>query len=204
MATFMICAGLGLLIGAMSPPVDALTERFLSAHMMQHMLVATIAPLLLVAGIAGITGNGRFKRVCAWTCPAVLGWLSGVGATLLWHVPLLFNFAALNARVHGLEHASLLAAGCLFWWPVFGPEERRLPVITAGFYLVTACIACTATGIVIALGPAGIYPAYPDATDQQIAGLMMWIPGCLIYLGSIMGVLARYYQDPPVVKAANE
>lgn len=188
--TFTVGLGLSLLLAGLSPPVDRLADSFLSAHMLQHLLIAIIIPLVLVAGSAGA---GTIKNLSGWRCPPLYGWLAAIGLTAIWHMPRIFDFALGHPVVHGLEHVSLLAAGIVFWWPVFGPRMQRLPVIAAVPYLITACMGCTIVGIVIALGPAGMYAAYPYASDQQLAGLIMWVPGCLVYLSSVLWVLGRYY-----------
>jgi len=186
----LITVGAAILAVALSPPVDRLAEQFLTAHMVQHMMIATLAPLLLVAGVGA---DKRRATFAGRKVTASVAWLAGIGVTAVWHVPLFFTVALENPAVHVIEHASLLFAGLLFWWPVFGPQSGRLEPIAAGPYLITACVACTVIGVIIAFGPPGLYPAYRAPRDQQLAGVMMWVPGCIVYLTSVMCVLARYY-----------
>jgi putative membrane protein len=144
-----------------------------------------------------------------------ISWIMGVGAMWLWHVPALCDAAASNPSIHGIQTASLLGMGSLFWWPIVGPQaHERLKPLPGILYLASACIACSLLGIWISFAPVGICPAFmapadplgylpmirsawgisPQA-DQQIGGLLMWVPACLLYLGAILALLARYYGD---------
>jgi cytochrome c oxidase assembly factor CtaG len=106
--------------------------------------------------------------------------------------------------------------GAAFWWPILSPRtEHRLPDLTAVAYLFTACVACTVLGVSIAFSPVTVCSAYGHATDplgalplvrgawgltpavdQQIGGLLMWVPGCTTYTAAILGVVARFYGAP--------
>ncbi len=101
----------------------------------------------------------------------------------------------------------------IFWWPVFAPvESTRLSPLISTMYLATACLGCTILGMLITFAGAGLYAAYVNpvdtigilpllrgelcltpGVDQQIGGLTMWVPGCLIYLAASMVTLARWY-----------
>jgi putative membrane protein len=142
-------------------------------------------------------------------------WCAGVGAMWLWHAPTLCNAATTNPAVRGIQTVSLLMAGAFFWWPILGPQwSRRLPPLLGIIYLFTACTSCTLLGIFITFSPVTVCSAYGhpvDAlgllplirnrwgltaqVDQQIGGLLMWVPACLIYLSGILGLLARWYRD---------
>lgn len=142
-------------------------------------------------------------------------WCAGVGAMWLWHAPTLCNAATTNPAVRGIQTVSLLMAGTFFWWPILGPQlSRRLPPLLGIIYLFTACTFCTLLGIFITFSPVTVCSAYGhpvDAlgllplirnrwgltaqVDQQIGGLLMWVPACLIYLSGILGLLARWYRD---------
>src|SRR5207302_54415 len=102
-----------------------------------------------------------------------------------------------------------LVSGTIFWWPVLGSlEERRLAPVAAISYLFSACTACSLLGAAITFAPAGLYTAYlqPEdrlgilrlvrygwqldpKSDQQLGGMLMWVPGCLIYLSAILATV---------------
>ena len=151
------------------------------------------------------------------TRTAVATWGLGVGAMWFWHAPRLCNAAASSPDVQYLQTLSLLLMGGAFWWPILSPRvERRLPPFAAMLYLFTACLACTTLGILITFSPIEVCSifAHPvdhlgalpllrgswglDAqADQQIGGLLMWVPACLIYAIGIMASLGRYYAEEP-------
>ncbi len=139
----------------------------------------------------------------------VASWAAGVGSMWFWHVPAFCNAAATSSSVHAIQTCSLLVMGTAFWWPILAPCERDR--LIPGFsiaYLFTACLACTALGIVLTLTPVEVCSAFraPLAAssgadlralvgaeqDRQIGGLLMWIPMCLVYLGAIMVELSRW------------
>ena len=142
-----------------------------------------------------------------------LAWVLGVGTMVVWHIPVFFNAALADDALHIAQHLSFLITGTLFWWPVFDPvEERRLPPLTGISYLFGACLTCSVLGAALTFARPGLYPAYlnpqdglgllpliRDAwgldpkTDQQLGGLLMWVPGCFVYLSAILMTVAHWY-----------
>jgi cytochrome c oxidase assembly factor CtaG len=200
--------GMLLLLLDLVSPIDALADGYLfSAHIVQHFLLALVIPPLL---ILGLTAEMRLPAAL----PTSAAWLLGVGTMLIWHVPAFFNAALASDALHIFQHLTFLASGVIFWWPVLCPmEKRRLPPIVAVPYLFSACTACSLLGAAIAFGSPGLYPAYlhPDdqlgilplirdswgldaANDQRLGGLLMWVPGCFVYLSAILGTVSRWYQ----------
>ena len=228
-STSFLCATLLLLVDLVSP-IDTLGDTYLlSAHVLQHFLLALIIPPLWLLGIPRLFVDALLERARlralerALSHPSV-AWPLGVGTMLVWHVPLFFNTALANEPLHILQHLSFLATGTIFWWPIVNPvPERRLPALPAIAYLFSACAACSLLGAVLTFSPPGAYPAYlhPDdslgllplirrgwgidpASDQQLGGMLMWVPGCLVYLSAILATVARWYAtpEPPVSEPA--
>jgi cytochrome c oxidase assembly factor CtaG len=217
-------SGIVLLFLALSSPLNELGHVYLfSAHMVQHILLLLVVPFLLLAGIP--SGVAKRVLIClpdgseGWaTGWPLLGWFFGVGAMWIWHIPALYNLALHNESVHTAEELSLIVMGIVFWWPVNAPlMEMRLPPLVSIAYLFSACVACTILGIIITFSSVGLYPAYlnPNDTlgvlslirngwgispriDQQIGGLLMWVPCCILYICVIMITLARWYSEPEV------
>jgi putative membrane protein len=208
-------AGVVLLLVALVSPLATLGHMYLfSAHMVQHLLLVLIVPPLLWLGIPP-PGTRRSTAHRGFGKP-LAAWLAGAGAMWIWHVPGLFNAALRHPGLHVVEHVSVLLMGVLFWCPVLSPrEEDRLSPLLAVAYLFTACVGCTILGITLTFAPPGLYPAYlhpadplgiaqlvrgtwglTPATDQQLSGLLMWVPACLVYLSAVIGVLARWYATP--------
>jgi putative membrane protein len=211
-------AGVLLLLFALTSPLAALGHGYLfSAHMIQHLLLVLAIPPLWLLGLPpqvfAATAERSFARALGHP---LLTWTCGGAAMWLWHWPPLHDAALHSHALHVAEHVSLLVLGTAFWWPVISPPEHsHLQPLLAVLYLFTGCLGCTVLGIVLTFAPAGLYPAYlappdplgilprlrdgwglSDALDQQIGGLLMWIPACLIYLSGVIGVLARWYRSP--------
>jgi cytochrome c oxidase assembly factor CtaG len=122
----------------------------------------------------------------------------------LWHAPELCNAAVRNPFLHGVQSLSLLIVGLIFWWPIVGPDPAgRLAPLSGIIYLFTAGMACAALGVLITCAYPGTYlsPTMPGVfsdwqqalpADQRAGGFILWVPGCLIYVCGILGLLVRW------------
>jgi putative membrane protein len=213
----LVAAGAAIVL-AVASPIDALARGTLfSAHMLQHMLLALVAPPLMLLALPAAR-NSTHAAIRSGRIPAVATWATGVGAMWIWHAPLLCNAAAASDAIRAVQNLSLPAMGLAFWWPILGPSaNRRLPEMPAVAYLFTACVACTLLGISITFSPVEVCSAYghaadrlgalplvreqwglTPAVDQQLGGLLMWVPGCTAYAGAILAVVARFYGAPHI------
>lgn len=203
--------GLVTLLVALASPLDGAAESLLSAHMVQHLLLLTVAPPLLILGrplLVGLQGVSPEVRRDAqrlghrpWiratvrrlTNP-VFAWILQAAVVWAWHAPRAYQAALSSPWVHSFEHASFLAAAMAFWWPVLEPGvNRRLPRGADVLYLLTAWLQSGALGALFAFSTAPVYPVYAARAavlgssalaDQQLAGLLMWIPGGFVTLGA--------------------
>ena len=208
-------AALGVFLLTMLSPLAALADGYLfSAHMLQHILLLLIVPALLLRGLPDSFSLPKLPRVL--TGPFI-GWLSGVGAMWLWHAPALCDAAVISKPVYALQTLSLIVLGCAFWWPIIAPNiGRRLSPPGAVLYLFSACFACGVLGIILTLSPVTVCSVYTHPADrlgilntiregwgisaendQQIGGLLMWVPMCLIYLAAILGPACPLVADNP-------
>lgn len=212
-----------LLFLSLISPLDTLAHGYLfSAHMIQHIILVLIVPLLFLLGIPSSLVEKLLLRPHAAPVESVLrrpvvAWLAGVGAMWVWHIPALYEASLQNESLHVIKGISLLVAGVIFWWPIFSPvEQSRLDPLVSVLYLFSACVGCTLLGIVITFAPAGLFAsAHPhivhtqgivtlvrsgwgisQKVDQQIGGLLMWVPCCFLYISIIMLSLARWYRMP--------
>jgi putative membrane protein len=211
-------AGLATLVIALISPLDAMSADLFSAHMLQHLLLILIAPPLLVVGnpilpllwalpIAWRRRLGRWQRRrqlrAVWatlTTPAV-AWALSAAILWLWHLPVLFQAALRNQAVHSVEHLCLLGTALLFWYVLINRcGRRRFGYGAAVAYVFAAAFQCSILGIYMAFSSPW-YPAYAataalwrltPAQDQQIAGLLMWIPSGIVYLLAGLGLFARW------------
>jgi putative membrane protein len=201
----------GVFLLALTSPLNALADGYLfSAHMVQHILLLLIAPALLLLSLPpGFELPSKLRPLAR---PG-LGWAAGVGAMWLWHAPALCNAAVTSRGVYATQTVSLLVLGTLFWWQVLAPgEDQRLTPLAGIAYLATACAACTVLGILLTFSPVTVctvymHPAdrlgllgtirnswgFTPERDQQVGGLLMWVPMCFVYLSAILGEIARWY-----------
>lgn len=217
--TVLFISGIALYVFALVSPLDYLGRTYLfSAHMIQHILLLLIVPLLLLLAIPERLAKKAlsvepFGYVMKVLGHPLIAWFLGVGAMWVWHLPSLHDMVLTNDNLYIAQQVSFVVIGMIFWWPVFAPvESRRLSPLTSTLYLSSACLGCTILGMLITFAGAGLYAAYmtpvdtmgilpllrgelclTPGVDQQIGGLTMWVPGCLIYLTASMVTLARWY-----------
>jgi putative membrane protein len=205
---------------AWASPLDALGMRLLSAHTLQVELLMLVAAPLLVLGrpralCAVITPRWEAQRTCF--TESLAPWGLQALALWLWHVPRFFDAALRSEGLHALQLASFLLAGVLFWWAVLGGDPRsRQGGSFAIVYLLMAMLHTAALGAALTLAPSPWYAGYAASTgalgvgpmeDQQLGGLMMWVPGGVAYLiaGLAIGarVVARRRIEPAVAAHPN-
>jgi cytochrome c oxidase assembly factor CtaG len=199
-------AGIALLALAVGPPVDVWAETNLTAHMVQHVVLLTIAPPLLVLGrvpeslvrsasprvqqLLEPAGRG-FRRapLLAWTTLALAAQTAALG---VWHVPVIYDAAATHAPLHAAEHLSFVLTGVAFWWLV-----ARSGTGAAVIVIFLASLPGTLLGALLTLSTATWYPHYAGGSagaalqDQQVAGVVMWAVAGMAYVaaGAVLFVM---------------
>ena len=191
-------AGLLVLAGALSPPVDDLADQLLVAHMIEHLLIGDVAALLLVLGLTGplLAPLLRHRlvgrlRVLAHPVVALIVWAANFYA---WHLPALYQAALRHDSIHAVEHASFLGFGAAMWMALLGPLPK--PTWFGNGWRLVYIIAVRLIGAVLgnAMVFAGtvFYPYYltGDAswhiaplTDQIIAGAVMMVEESFLTIG---------------------
>jgi cytochrome c oxidase assembly factor CtaG len=215
-------AGWATLALALLSPLHALGGVLFSAHMAQHeLLMAVAAPLLMLGRplvpflwavpmrwrrAAGRWARGEWVRggwraltlpVVAWTVHAVVLWG--------WHLPGPYQAALRSEPLHALEHASFLAAALLFWWAPLHGRAARLGRGAAVLYFFTTALHTGLLGAFLTFAPAPWYTAYGAAgtapwgltplEDQQLAGLIMWVPAGVSYLLAGLAMVAASMRE---------
>jgi cytochrome c oxidase assembly factor CtaG len=199
---------------ALISPLSVLANGYVfSAHMVQHILLVLIVPALL---LLSLPRSFLLSSPLTYLTHPLIGWSAGVGAMWLWHAPALCNAAATSKTVSAIQTTSLLLMGTLFWWQVLAPRQKeRLSPLAGIVYLFTACTACSVLGIILTFAPVSICPVYQQPVDrlgilstirgdwgltsdrdQQIGGLLMWVPMCAIYAAAILAQMARWHSSP--------
>lgn len=174
---------------ALVSPLDRLAGESFPAHMVQHELLMLVAPPLLILGrpyaALAATLPAGVLRVAAWPLriPPLAAWGLHAGALWIWHVPRLFDAGLDSDAVHALQHACFFWSALLFWWTVF----RRVRTGTAALYLLTMLIVSGALAALLTFAPASLY-AGASLADQQLGGLIMWVPAGYALL--LAGLLA--------------
>jgi cytochrome c oxidase assembly factor CtaG len=215
-------AGVLVLLFALLSPLHTLGDSYLfSAHMLQHLLLVQVVPPLLLLGIPAalaqrVLNVPVLRAVEGALNQALPAWSIGIGALWVWHLPAFYNAALEHEGIHIAEHLCFLATATIFWWPIVGPlPERRLAPLAAALYLFAAMVAGSVLGIILTFAPPGLYPTYLNpvdrlgivvllregwglspAIDQQLGGLLMWVPGNLVYFWACVAALARWYSAP--------
>lgn len=182
-------AGVLCLAIALLSPVDVLGDQFASFHMVQHLLIADIAPICLTLGLTKWILRPVTRRIQRLEHAAGLfghpafGAFAYVGAMWLWHIPALYDAALRNGAVHVLEHLTFGAAGLLYWWHLLSPIRSRLRLGGLGpiGYMASTKILVGFLGILLAFAPNLLYDYHWSGTkwglaaivDQHVAGLVM-------------------------------
>jgi cytochrome c oxidase assembly factor CtaG len=203
----LFLSGWTVLTLALVSPLHEAGERSFTMHMIEHELIMLVATLLLAAsGAGGVLAWGlpkplRLALGGSWKSPLQSLWkrlTDPVTATAVqgammwaWHAPILFDRALDSAGWHVVQHACFFASSLLFWWAMLHPRRGA-----AGYGISAACLFATsliggALGALMTLSQSPWYAAYAamgmtgiglDPTaDQQLAGLLMWIPGGLVH-----------------------
>jgi cytochrome c oxidase assembly factor CtaG len=220
LASFLL--GWLVLAAALVTPLHAAGERSFAAHMLEHeLLMLVAAPLLVLARPVGIalwalphgarlalaTGGRRARGAWHALTEPVTATLLQAAALWLWHAPRLFDLALANPGWHILQHLSFLATALLFWWSVLhGRAGERRAGLAIGCLFFTATVS-GALGALMAFSSSPWYAGYAasgldafgltPAEDQQLAGLLMWIPGGLVHAVAGLVLLARRLADQP-------
>jgi putative membrane protein len=201
--------GLAVILLALNGPLHALSDRYLlSAHMVQHLLLTLVAAPLLLAGTPGWLARpllrlprlGRSVRTL--TRPPVAFVVYNL-VLVAWHLPVLYEWAMRDHGLHVVQHLMFVAAALLLWWPVAGPvrEPAALSPPAQILYLFLAGVPMTLVAALITLADRPLYPFYEEAPrlwglsalgDQRIGGVIMWVPGSLVFLVAITIVFFRW------------
>ena len=217
------CFAGGWLVLALSltSPIDTLGGALFSVHMAQHELMMVVAaPLFVMSrpleawtwalspalrrGFAAFARRPLLRRAWSATTEPIGAWALHAIAIWGWHIPALFDRALVDETIHGLQHASFLATALAFWWSVLGRAARRVDANGLAS-LFTTMLHTGALGALLTFAPSVWYPHYlsvewPGLTaleDQQLGGLVMWVPAGLAYLGAGLALAARWLMPEP-------
>jgi putative membrane protein len=218
-----------VLVVALASPLDALADEGFRFHMIQHELLMVVAAPLLVAGrpLAAWTwalpgrvdaGIGAALRARWWqflwrclTAPAT-AWALHALALWLWHAPRWFDAALASRPIHEWEHASFLATALLFWWTLIGRRHGAASGVATGTALAslfTTMLHTGALGALLTFAGTPLYASYRAMAaggltaleDQQLGGLVMWVPAGLVYVGFALAFAGRALTARPALRS---
>jgi cytochrome c oxidase assembly factor CtaG len=217
-------ASLVTIVVALDSPIDEYADKLFWVHMLQHILLLTVAPPLLLLGkpwprmwralpfrprtkiARSLALSPRMAPVRALARP-VPAWIVFNATVVGWHIPGAYDATLTSGVVHAAEHAMFFFAGVLFWARVIdlGPLRPRLAWLLRIAYAAGAMVVSWLLAITLAMWPHALYGYYAALhsrpggisvlTDQQIAAGVMWVPGSLAYV--ITFILGFYrWLDP--------
>lgn len=208
--TVAFLAGVLIMLLALISPLDALGDDYLfSAHMLQHLCLTTFGPPLLLLGTPGwmlerLLNNRLLLRVLKGLTWAPLAFALYNADFLIWHIPTLYNATLENDTIHIFEHVTFIALGILSWWPILSPVDR-LPRLSLGgqvLYIFMNGMPAVLLGAGLTFMPP-LYAPYLSAplvwgishsVDQQLGGLIMWVPVNLFYIIVMSALFIRWMQ----------
>ncbi|MER8464826.1 cytochrome c oxidase assembly protein [Mesorhizobium sp. M1396] len=219
------CFGMLTLGCALLSPLHWLGEHLFTFHMIEHEIVmAVAAPLIVLARPAGILLwglPGKARRIAGslMRSPLICGpwdWCTcATNATIIhglaiwaWHVPVLFDAAVNDTALHRLQHLSFLATAILFWWAIVWRSDYG----TSAWHVFATMIHTSVLGALMALAPRVLYVAQTRPAmawgltpleDQQMAGIIMWVPAGTIYAAAAMTMLALWIRGASERRAQN-
>lgn len=186
----LFALGLVMILVALVSPLDGLGDQLLVMHMIQHIILLDLVPILLILGLNKVLLRPVTRRL--HTIERRAGYLAHpafavvfyAGVMWGWHIPTMYDAALQNSTVHAFEHLCFAAAGTLYWWHIISPIRTRMRLGGLGpvAYMASTKLLVGLLGIAIAFAPASFYPFYEHhphywglspSVDQSLAGLTM-------------------------------
>jgi putative membrane protein len=227
--THALAFGAGWIALALSllSPLDTLGGELFAVHMVQHEVLMLVAAPLLVLGrplpvfLWAFPSNARAALARAGKSPwlasvwqsltrPLAGWALHALALWIWHAPPLFEAALVDRGVHNLQHISFVATALLFWTALFQARARESQG-AAILYLFTTTVHSSVLGALLTFAARPWYPSYLNTVpqwglsaleDQQLGGLIMWVPASFVYIGIALVLLARWINASGTVAEA--
>jgi len=192
-------AALFVIFASLNGPIHDLSDNYLfSGHMVQHLLLTMLMPPLLIVGVPGwmlrpLLRNRAVSAVARRVTRPISCFVIFNVVIAAWHIPALYNAAMENHDIHIVEHLMFMSAAVLMWWPLISqlPELPRLSYPGQMLYCFLMSIPMSVIAVYITMADSVLYPFYSSAPrimklspmeDQLLGGLIMWIPGGLLFM----------------------
>jgi putative membrane protein len=213
-------AGLAVLWLAIGSPLDGFADAMVSAHMVEHLLLMSVVPPLLLYGwpvvpllrgiprclrhgvIGPLIRSSGLRRLGYWLGAPLVAWLAMNLTFLAWHVPAAYDFALEHESWHAFEHLCFLGTSLLFWWCILRPWPAEPHRSSWGIliYLISADVVNTLLSAFLAFCGRPVYPYYLNRTnpfqlaaeeDQVLGAVIMWVLGSLVFLAPAVVIAYR-------------
>jgi putative membrane protein len=222
-------SGVVLAFVVLEQPFETWSDKWLSVHMSQHIVLMTVVPPLVVLGrpwprmwlpfplaarraVGGaLARSSSFRRSASFFTLPFVALAVQSGMVALWHVPQLYNAAARNEWIHILEHLCFVVPALVFWGALLDapPVRARIDHLHRAGWFAAAMVPSWILAMMFAFASAPVYTAYPSLTDQQVAAGVMWVPGSLTYFVAAFVMFYRWLEPgtletPPTVEPRPE
>jgi putative membrane protein len=217
-------AGVAFTFIVLEPPFDTWADKWLSAHMAQHIVLLTVVPPLVVYGrpwprmwipfplsarraVGGaLSRSPSFRRSAGVLRRPWVALVVQSAAIGLWHVPVMYDAAARHQWIHVVEHVCFVAPALVFWGALLDapPVRARTDDLHRAIWFAAAMLPGWILAIVLAFASSPVYAAYPSMTDQQLAAGVMWVPGSLAYFIAAFTVFYRWLDPGPAEPRSEE
>jgi len=223
--TAFLCGTLALFV-AVASPLDTFSESLLFMHMVQHYVLMSIAPPLIVLGapvVPMLRGLPRwlvrvlrplfvsriFHVAGRFLTQPLVAWLAMNASYIGWHIPRAYEFALASENWHNIEHACFFFTNLMFWWPIIQPWPGR-PLQSRWVlipYLLLADVINTCVSAFLCFSGRLLYPSYAviprpfglsALNDQIAAGAFMWVCGSTVFLLPVFGLVMQILSSPPI------
>jgi putative membrane protein len=199
-------AGLGVVFAALVSPLDGFSDQLFFVHMIQHILLLDVAPILLIVGLTKMLlrpATRRLMRLEEAAGPLMHPFFAivlYVGGMWTWHIPALYDAALRHPALHVLEHITFLCAGLLYWWHLLSPIRGRMRLGGMGpvAYMASTKLLVGLLGIAITFAPSTLYTYYHGGywglsvgDDQALAGLTMALEQSLVMGVALAAIFVR-------------
>jgi cytochrome c oxidase assembly factor CtaG len=189
--------GLLAVVAALVSPIDSISEDLFFIHMIQHVLLLDIAPILLICGQTKLIlrpATRRLRRLeesIGWFGRPAFAVVFYVGAVWIWHIPAMYDAALRHPIIHVGEHITYAMAGGIYWWHLLSPirSRHRLGGMAPAIYMAATKLCVGVLGIILVLAPTTLYSYYASKgsywgisphTDQELAGGVMALEQSLV------------------------
>ncbi|SRR6266404_5142173 len=210
-------AGVVATLVVLEPPFDRWADRWLSAHMTQHVVLMTVVPPLVVLGRpwprlwlpfpldarravgSALAGSAGFRRAGSLLRRPPVALAVQSLAIAVWHVPALYDAAVRSESVHVFEHVCFVAPALVFWGALLDapPVRARIDHLHRALWFAAAMVPGWVLAIVLAFASAPVYGVYRSLTDQQLAAGVMWVPGSITYFVAAFVAFYRWLDVEP-------